>query len=179
MFDFENPSTESFPRSSSINPLQTTDEQLAMGSSAVHLSPESPAVDLPDETGSLISSKPPTVDYFIPDGRFVQLIHSEQIPRYSKAVTMQVVHSILSLHPYTSLQTPREDTIRCETFNDQIFIVRCNLNDIFQFNKVSLVFPNRVVLSKIYSSKTVPHGCQQPIQMAASIFMMRRGCVCQ
>ena len=98
--DVETPSTESLP--------QTADKQPAMGSSTEGLST---AVDVPDETVSSTSSNRSTLDYFIPDGRFVQLIHSEQIPRYWKAVTMQVGHIILSLHPYTSLQILRGESL--------------------------------------------------------------------
>ena len=36
-----------------------------------------------------------------------------------------------------------------------------------------------MVLNKIRPSKTVARGNQQPIQMVPSIFMIRRGCVCQ
>ena len=57
-----------------------------------------PVVDLHDETlpDSPTSTNPPTVDYFIPEGRFVQLINSDQIPRYEKDATMQVGYTISS-----------------------------------------------------------------------------------
>ena len=103
MLDVQNPSTDSLPNSSSINPIQLTDEPSAMDSLTAHSSPDSAAVDLPDERhyepSSPTSSNHPTLDFFIPEGRFLQLIHSEQVPRYTKAVTMQVGYTILSLHP--------------------------------------------------------------------------------
>ena len=52
------------------------------------------------------------------------------------------------------------------------------LSCIIHLIEPSSVFPNRVVLSKICTSKTVTRGCRQPIQMVASTFMTRRGCVC-
>jgi hypothetical protein len=103
LLDVQNPSTDSLPNSSSINPIQLTDEPSAMDSLTAHSSPDSAAVDLPDERhyepSSPTSSNHPTLDFCIPEGRFLQLIHSEQVPRYTKGVTMQVGYTILSLHP--------------------------------------------------------------------------------
>jgi hypothetical protein len=95
--DIQNPSTDSLPISTSTNLPQITDEPFNIDSPTVrsspdsptvHSSPDSPAVDQPDEPGSPTSSSHPTVNYFIPDGRFVQLINSDQIPRYEKHATM-------------------------------------------------------------------------------------------
>lgn len=64
--------------------------------------PISPAVDhepLPDPP---TSSDFTTLDYFLPAGRVVQLINSDQIPRYDRNVTMQVSNIILSLHTHAS-----------------------------------------------------------------------------
>jgi hypothetical protein len=103
LWNVQNPSTDSLPNSSSINPIQLTDEPSAMDSLTAHSSPDSAAVDLPDERhyepSSPTSSNHPTLDFCIPEGRFLQLIHSEQVPRYTKGVTMQVGYTILSLHP--------------------------------------------------------------------------------
>ena len=98
-------------------------------------------VDPHDKPGSPPFTNPLTVDYFIPEGRFVQLINSEQIPRYTGDATMQVSYTILSVHSYTSLQTSRRDSLRCETFNNRIPLVRCNSNDIVQFNTTLSSFP--------------------------------------
>jgi hypothetical protein len=48
-----------------------------------------------------------TLDYYVPDGRFVQLINSDQVPRYTKDALMQVEYIILLPHPHISLQTSR------------------------------------------------------------------------
>ena len=113
----ENPSTDSLPPT-------------------IH-SPDTSAVDVRlerhHEPGSPTYSNHPTADYFIPEGRFVRLIQSEQIPRYAKNTTMQVDHIVLSLHSYTSLQTPCGDTLLCETFNNRLSLVRCNLSHIVRF----------------------------------------------
>ena len=63
------PTTEPLPISSSTNPRSPT------------------------------SSINPTLDYFLPEGRFVQLINSDQIPRYTKDAKMQVGYTIQSLQP--------------------------------------------------------------------------------
>jgi hypothetical protein len=89
--DIQNPSTESLSIASPINPPQITDEPFAIDSSTVHSSPDSPVVDLHDELLSVspTSSNHPTLeDFFLPEGRFVQLINSDQIPRYEKNATM-------------------------------------------------------------------------------------------
>jgi hypothetical protein len=91
--DIQNPSTESLPISFSTNPPQITDEPLAMDS-----------FDSPTSSND-------TLDNFVPEGRFVQLINSDQIPRYDKNVTMQVSYTILPLHPYIYLQIPGGDNL--------------------------------------------------------------------
>jgi hypothetical protein len=103
--DVQNPSTESLPISpSTSNPI--TEEPLAMESATA------PVVDQHDEPpGSPTSSNAATLDYYLPDGRFVQLINSDQIPRYTKHVLMQVEYTTLSPLPYISLQTSRGDTL--------------------------------------------------------------------
>ena len=125
--DVQNPSTDSLP---SINPAQITDEPFAIDSPTVHSS-ESSSVDVRlerhHEPVSPTSSIHSTAAYFIPEGRVVQLIQSEQIPRYARNAKMQVDHSVLFLHTYTSLQSPRGDTLRCETFNNQFPLVSCNI----------------------------------------------------
>jgi hypothetical protein len=98
--DIQNPSTESLPISS-----------FAMDPSTDHSSPDSPAVDLHDEPplGSPTSSDLTLENIILPEGRFVQLINSDQIPRYEKNATMQVGYTILSLHTYASCR-PRMET---------------------------------------------------------------------
>jgi hypothetical protein len=100
MVDVQNPSTESLPLSSLTNPPQITEEPLALDldSATVHSSPDSPAVDLHHELGpgSSTSSNLTLEEYLVPEGRFIQLINSDQIPRYTKDATMQVGYTILS-----------------------------------------------------------------------------------
>jgi hypothetical protein len=80
-----------------------------MESTTAHSSFDSLAVDQHDEpvSGSSTPSNAATSDYNVPEGRFVQLINSEQIPRYEKNALMQVECTILSPHPHISLQTTR------------------------------------------------------------------------
>ncbi|KAH9989672.1 hypothetical protein BJV77DRAFT_1069397 [Russula vinacea] len=89
--DIQNPSTDSLAMSPPANPPQITDEPFTLDSSTVHSSPDTPAVDLHDEPslGSPTSSNHPAFDYFLPEGRIVQLINADQIPRYTKNATMQ------------------------------------------------------------------------------------------
>jgi hypothetical protein len=91
--DVEYPSTDSLPTSSSTNPPQITDEPLAIDPLTARSSPDFPAVNLPIEPGSPTSSNPSTL---VPEGRFVQLINSDQIPRYEKNATVQVGYTFPS-----------------------------------------------------------------------------------
>ena len=89
--DIQNPSTESLSIASPTNPPHITDEPFAIDSSTDHSSPDSPVVNLHDELLSVspTSSNHQTLeDIFLPEGRFVQLINSDQIPRYEKNATM-------------------------------------------------------------------------------------------
>ena len=139
----QNPSTESLSIFSSANPPQITDEPFTMDK-IVHSSSDSPAVNLRDEPapGSPTSSNYPTSeDLNLPEGRFLQLINSDQVPRYTKDATMQVGYIIQSLHAYISLQTPRGDRLSCGTINNQIPPVRCILNNVVQLNRALSSFP--------------------------------------
>jgi hypothetical protein len=111
--DVQNPSTESLPITPSTTDPPVTEEPLAMESATAHSSPDSPVVDQHDEPvpGSPTSSNAAILDYSLPEGRFVQLINSDQIPRYEKNPLMQVEYTILLPHPYISLQTSRGDAL--------------------------------------------------------------------
>ena len=100
--DVQNPSTDSLPMSPSANNPPITEEPLAVESATAHSSPDTPIGDHHDGLvpGSPMSSNDEAVDYFLPDGRFVQLINSDQIPRYTKDVFMQVQYTVLLPHPY-------------------------------------------------------------------------------
>ena len=91
--DIENPSTDSLP-TSSTNPPQITDEPLAIDTSTARLSSDVSTVNLSIEPGSPTSPNPSILS--VPEGRFVQLINSEQIPRYEKNATMQVGYTFPS-----------------------------------------------------------------------------------
>ena len=108
----QNPSTESLPMSPPANKPPITEEPLAIESTTAHSSPESRVVNHHDELvpGSLTSSSAETLNYYLPEGRFVQLINSDQIPRYTKDALMQVQYTVLP-HPYNSLQTSRGDIL--------------------------------------------------------------------
>jgi hypothetical protein len=105
VIEFENPSTESLPLSS-INPPQLTEEPFTIDTPTAHSPPATVAASLQDEefpTASLPED-------FLPEGRFVQLINSDQVPRYTKNVTMQVGSIVILLQLFTSVCRSREET---------------------------------------------------------------------
>ena len=111
--DVQNPSTESLPiATSTINP-PITEEPLAMESVTTLSSHDLSVVDQHDGPvpGSPTSSNAATSFDTLPEGRFIQLINSEQIPRYNMDALMQVEYVILSPLPYIFLQTSRGDML--------------------------------------------------------------------
>ncbi|KAI9508578.1 hypothetical protein F5148DRAFT_1283882 [Russula earlei] len=93
--DVQNPSTEELPIASSptrTNPRQLTEEPLAMDTT---LSPPASAVS------ELLPEWPPISH--IPEGRIIQLIHSEQVPRYTKDNTMS---NKKDLHSFSETDVP-------------------------------------------------------------------------
>ena len=101
--EIQNPSTESLSISSPTNLPQLTDEPFAIDSATGH----SPPADLHDESSQdspIISS--PTSGYSLPEGRFVHLINSDQVPRYAKDITMQVDYTIVLKFPLHLLTDP-------------------------------------------------------------------------
>jgi hypothetical protein len=94
----QSPSPESLPIPTHSRPL--TEEPMA-------ISPTQPSI-ASSVTGhhEIASQRPSFVasEYYLPDGRSLELIHSEEIPRYSKNITMQVdcaISFIQSLHMLT------------------------------------------------------------------------------
>jgi hypothetical protein len=90
------PSTDSLPLTS-WSPPPLTSESFPIGSPTAHSSPVSVPADILDAplsptTSSVIS------DFYLPEGRFIALIHSDQVPRYSKDIKMQVDYTVLLLH---------------------------------------------------------------------------------
>jgi hypothetical protein len=98
--DIQTLSTESLPLSPSSPPPPLTlaiDPATVRSSSTISvgaqvLEEESP--QLSPIASSLIS------EFSIPEGRYIALIHSDQVPRYSKGIKMQVNDSVLLFHPY-------------------------------------------------------------------------------
>ena len=97
--DIETPSTKSLALGPS-SPPPVTDEPFAIESPSARSSPVSVA-DIPEEslrvsptTSSVIS------DFYLPEGRYIALINSDQVPRYSKGFKMQVNPMVLLLHSY-------------------------------------------------------------------------------
>jgi hypothetical protein len=105
VIEFENPSTESLPLSS-VNPPQLTEEPFTIDTTTAHSSPVTAAADFLDEefpTASLPED-------LLPEGRFVQLINSDQVPRYTKNITMQVGSIIVLPQLFTYVFRSREET---------------------------------------------------------------------
>ena len=93
VFDVQNPSTESIPVSST-HPGQLTEAPFTIETVAPYLSPVTAAADPHDEAPILSIA---TLDNPLPEGRSVQLINSDQVPRYTKNLTMQVRHIVILL----------------------------------------------------------------------------------
>ena len=78
----QNLSTESVPISSSVHPPQVTTEPFDTDTATACSSPVSAALALHGEAPIQ------HLNNFLPEGRFVQLINSDQVPRYTKNITM-------------------------------------------------------------------------------------------
>ncbi len=108
----ESPSTESLTLSPSTSPLPLTEEPYAIGSSTAHSSPISDAPHLRD--GSL---QPSTRTAFtqpnsdLPSGFSVKPMNPDQVPRYTRKITVQVDNIITPIKPIlTFVVRPRERT---------------------------------------------------------------------
>ncbi|KAH9026213.1 hypothetical protein EDB85DRAFT_2175857, partial [Lactarius pseudohatsudake] len=108
----ENPSTDSLPLSPSINRPPLTDEPYTIGSP---IDQSSPITDAPDtregSTNSPTASSPSASSNFaLPAGRFLQLINSEQVPRYTKDVTVPRERTFYEIPPLarTFLHVPEQ-----------------------------------------------------------------------
>ena len=106
------PSTESLPLSPLANQHPLTDEPYTIGSP---IDPPSPIAEAPDareespQHSPIASSPSATSNLDLPDGRFLQLINSEQVPRYTKEVTVQVYHIITSVKPLSFFAGPAKE----------------------------------------------------------------------
>ena len=83
VFDLQNPSAESISC-----PPQLTKEPSPVDTSTAHSSPVTASVDLHDEVPIHSTTASPW-DYLLPPGRSLQAFNSDQVPRYTKNITMQ------------------------------------------------------------------------------------------
>ena len=90
--NIQSPSTESLSNTSSINVQELTGEPTTAGTSfrTISLADRS-------ETASRHSQASSAPSLIPPEGCIVQLINSDQIPRYTKSATTQVDYSILAM----------------------------------------------------------------------------------
>ncbi|KAH8987900.1 hypothetical protein EDB92DRAFT_1948398 [Lactarius akahatsu] len=120
----ENPSTDSLPLSPSTNRPPLTDEPYTIGSP---IDQSSPITDAPDtregSTNSPTASSPSASSNLeLPAGRFLQLINSEQVPRYTKEVTVQVEYIITTIKPLSPLAGPaKEHTLKFHLWQGRSF----------------------------------------------------------
>ena len=98
VFDVQNSSIGSLPISSMTNPPPLTEGPSAIDPATAHSSPVPTLTDLHDE--GPIRSSTSLSDYCLPEGRFVQLINSDQVPRYTKNVTMKVGYILIPCPPF-------------------------------------------------------------------------------
>ena len=88
-----NPSTDSLPLSSSTNQPPLTEGPYTIGPP---IDPPSPVADPPDareaspQHSPTASSRAATSNFDLPAGRFLQLMNSEQVPRYTREVLVSV-----------------------------------------------------------------------------------------
>ncbi len=105
----QNPSIDPLPLSPSTDRPPLTEKPYIVGSPSGHSSPVSGVLDpregSPQRTPTT-SPSPATSNFDLPDGRFLQLINSEQVPRYSKDVTVQVEYIITTIKPLSPLAGP-------------------------------------------------------------------------
>jgi len=95
--NIQSPSTESLSKTSSINARGFTEEPTTLGTSTRSHSPISLA-DRSETVSQRSHTASPAPSLTLPEGRIIQLIISDQIPRYdTKTVTTQVDYSILAM----------------------------------------------------------------------------------
>ena len=109
------PSTESLPLSLFPNQQPLSEEPYTIGSPNYRLTvPDAPDAREGLPPHSPIDSPPSTTsDLDLPDGRVLQLFNSEQVPRYTRDVTVQVDDIITSMKPLSHLAGPaKEHTLK-------------------------------------------------------------------
>jgi hypothetical protein len=101
-FDVQHPSTESLPNSLSLIGAN------AQESTAVETSTRSPSrISFADRWGatsqhSYTTTSAPLNHFMLPEGRILQLINSDQIPRYTKNITTQVDYFFMTVTTQSS-----------------------------------------------------------------------------
>ena len=133
VLDVHNSAAEPLPTSSSTNSQRLMDESYVIGSPPAHYSPIY-------ATAEESSQRLPPASLVMPDlpeHCALRLMDSDDVPRYSKGIKMQVnaSSSILPLHTYACWQTQREDILSNQTFNKNIPLVSLNTNDITGSNR--------------------------------------------
>ena len=103
----QNPSTDSLLITPSTNPEISVEEPMAMHL-LIHSPPVSPTMER-FKTDSQITASSATTDIFLPEGRFVQLIISDQIPRYTKNIKMYVASAIICIRSLHWLADPARE----------------------------------------------------------------------
>jgi hypothetical protein len=96
--NIQTPSTASL--ASPTSPLPLTNEPLAVDTPATHSSPVSNASEICEESPQPSPTASSMIlDFDLPEGRILQVIHSDQIPRYSKEITMHVNYTYIATAP--------------------------------------------------------------------------------
>ncbi|KAF8256626.1 hypothetical protein EI94DRAFT_277453 [Lactarius quietus] len=99
--EVENPSTESFPRSELVD-SPTPEESYSIGSPTLHSSPASKPLNLPEESPQFTPTPSLILDLILPEHRILQMINSEQVPRYTKGVTVPHERRSYDISPLTT-----------------------------------------------------------------------------
>ncbi|KAH9962929.1 hypothetical protein BC827DRAFT_1195871 [Russula dissimulans] len=102
--NIQSPSTESLPITSQTIPPQFPDHDEPLAPDTAHSSPVSASAGLYSESSLLSPTASSSVisDFFLPEGRIPQLIHSEQIPRYTKSVKIPRKQKPYDIEPLTT-----------------------------------------------------------------------------
>ena len=84
----QNPSNESLPHNQSTGSPAPQEEPYSIGSSTLYSSPSSKPSNLREQSPEPTLTTSLVPDFELPEGRFLQMITSEQVPRYTKNVTV-------------------------------------------------------------------------------------------
>jgi hypothetical protein len=90
----------------STDSLQTALTEESMAIDPPHSTPSYPSMDHYEIASQHSTIASATSDFFLPEGRFLQTIHSDQLPRYYDNVTMQVDYYSMSTHSLHLMADP-------------------------------------------------------------------------